>query len=271
MTIRELDTGVWMMSLPTPTLPPATTTNTLVFGRKRVVIVEPATPHQDAQEQLLSELARRELEVVGLALTHHHADHVGAVQRLRVQLQVPVYAHSQTAARVPFAIDRLLDDGASINVEDGCCVRAVFTPGHAPGHLVYVETRTGIAHAGDLVAGVGSILIDPSDGGNMAAYLASLERMRGHILNVLVPAHGPPSEAPQQLIARTIAHRLKREAKIVSELGPTPRSFEKLLACAYGDTPQSLWPIAARSLRAHLDKLVTDGCVEHRDNMFRIT
>jgi hypothetical protein len=58
-----------------------------------------------------------------------------------------------------------------------------------------------------------------------------------------------------------IAHRMMREAKVVAALAArTDASLGELVADVYYDTPRILWPLAERSLRAHLDKLVR----EHR-------
>ena len=45
--------------------------------------------------------------------------------------------------------------------------------------------------AGDMVASVGTILVEAQDG-DMIAYLASLERMRAANPSLLLPAHGDP-------------------------------------------------------------------------------
>ena len=98
-----------------------------------------------------------------------------------------------------------LDGEPSINL------RALFTPGHARGHLCFYDERTGALTIGDNVVGFGSVLIDPADG-NMRDYLASLARMRAlPNLSVLFGGHGPPIANPYEKIDEYIAHRLQRE------------------------------------------------------------
>lgn len=255
---------MWVLPLRTPTLPPATSTNTLVVAGERVIVIEPATPHDDEREVLddvLAELAADGRALAAILITHHHVDHVGYANELRDRHGVPIVAHPATAARVGFPIDRTVDHGERIELGDGIALRAVFTPGHAPGHLVWVEERCNVAYAGDMVAGEGTILIDPEDAGDMRDYLDSLSRLGALATAKLVPAHGPVLEDPRAVVQHYIAHRLAREAKVVAALGSGASVVDDVLARAYADTPTHLWVLARRSLAAHLGKLVRDGRV----------
>lgn len=259
--IESVAPGISRLALRTPTLPPATATNTLVLVGERVAVIEPGTPYPDQQALLDAEIDRLAAQghpLVAVLLTHHHSDHIGHAAQLARDRGVPIYAHDETAARVDFEIERRLGDGDTLDLGDGVVLRAVFTPGHAPGHLVYVDERSQIAHVGDLVAGEGTILIDPHDSGDMAQYLASLRRMAELGLRAIVPAHGPVLHDPVAIAEQYIAHRLAREAKVVAALA-TPATLEDVVERAYADTPRGLWPIAMRSAEAHLRKLLVDG------------
>lgn len=263
--VQTLGEGSWVLPLKTPTLPPATTTNTWVVGAQRLLVVEPATPNAAEQAVLDDFLEARRAEgrrLEALVLTHHHVDHVGYAERLRERLQVPIWAHEQTAQRLRFSIDRQLHDGDVVELGDGCSVEALHTPGHAPGHLVLLERRSRIAHAGDMVAGEGWIMIDPDDAGDMGAYLDSLRRLRELDIDALIPAHGPVIEDPNALIGRYIEHRLAREARVEAAIGDQERTFQQVLERAYDDTPRHLWPLAARSLEAHLAKLQAERRID---------
>ena len=166
-------------------------------------------------------------------------------------------------------VDELLVDGSVLDLGGGVEVEAVHTPGHAPGHLVYVERSTHVAHAGDMVAGEGFILIDPQDSGSMRQYLDSLDRMQTLGLAKLVPAHGPVIEDPGALISQYAAHRLAREAKVLAALQKAD-AFDRILKLAYDDTPPQAMPLAARSLQAHLDKLVEDGSAVRDGDSYRM-
>lgn len=262
--LQVLDPGVWRAPLRTPTLPPATATNTLIVGTRRLAVIEPATPHADEQAALDAVLAGRAAagaEVVAVLVTHHHGDHTGYAFALARRLGAPIYAHALTAARLDFPVDITLGDGDRLELGDGYVLRALFTPGHAPGHLVYCEERTGIAYAGDLVAGVGTILIDPADGGDMSAYLDSLTRLAAVAPTAIVPAHGPVIDAPRACIDRYLTHRRQREARILAAVHAGAAEVPELLASAYSDTPREIWWLAERSLEAHLVKLAAEGLV----------
>jgi len=262
--LREIAAGVRLLALRTPTLPPATATNTLVVGRRRLAVIEPATPYADeraALDALLGALAGAGAEVAAILLTHHHQDHTGYATALRERTGAPIHAHVLTAARLDFPVDVLLEDGQELALDDGFSLTAMFTPGHAPGHLVFCERRSGLAYAGDLVAGTGTILIDPEDDGDMRAYLASLERVAAAQPTALVPAHGPVLDDPQGCLRRYRAHRLMREERVLAAVSGEWRDLSAVLAEAYSDTPPALWPLAARSLEAHLRKLAAEGRV----------
>jgi glyoxylase-like metal-dependent hydrolase (beta-lactamase superfamily II) len=116
--------------------------------------------------------------------------------------------------------------------------------------------------AGDMVAGKGTILVEPQDG-DMEAYLASLQQMAGYEPSVLIPAHGGPIDDAVSRLEHYHAHRLRREAKVLGALSNLGRAAtaSELVPQAYDDAPKSVWPLAALSVEAHLIKLVRDGVV----------
>jgi len=137
---------------------------------------------------------------------------------------------------------------------------AFHTPGHAPGHLAFRDSRYGAVIAGDLVSTVSTIVIDPPDG-HMAQYLASLERMveicgEGAVLH---PAHGPVVSDGAALFRRYLEHRQRREDSLLAALGTEPAHERDLVERVYADVDERLFPIAGRSLRASLEKLRDEG------------
>jgi glyoxylase-like metal-dependent hydrolase (beta-lactamase superfamily II) len=248
-----------VLALRTPTLPPAAHTNVYLLGPDEGpwIAVDPGSPYPDQQAVL-----DRALADVGLALvllTHHHGDHVGGAAALAARFGAPIAAHANTAKRLPeLAITQLLADGERITGSAGD-LECVFTPGHADGHLCF--SRAGFTIAGDMVAGLGTILIDPSEG-DMTLYLRSLEHLLARPQTVLLPAHGPALPDGHAKLREYIAHRLMREAKVAAALGAAGTGdapVGELVARAYDDTPRVLWPLAERSLVAHLHKLAVDG------------
>ena len=251
-TLTWVAPGIRVLALRTPTLPPATRTNVYLVGPTAgpVAVVDPGSPYPEEQAALDRVLA--ELPPAAVLLTHHHGDHIGGATALAERWSVPIVSHPLTAARLDgvVAVTELAEDGDVI-----CGATAIFTPGHAPGHLCFGVGDAVIA--GDMVAGVGTILIEPGDG-DMAVYFASLERLRARPPHALLPAHGPAIPDGHAKLSEYLAHRKLREARVIAALRDEPRSLAELVAEAYGDTPRALWPLAERSLLAHLIKLVRE-------------
>jgi glyoxylase-like metal-dependent hydrolase (beta-lactamase superfamily II) len=222
-------------------------------------VVDPGSPYPDQAEALdrvLTDDAAAGRPLLMVLLTHHHGDHIGGARALAERWRVPIAAHANTAKRLAgkLEVSHVLADGDEI---EG--VASVFTPGHADGHLCF--EIDGATIAGDMVAGVGTILIDPVEG-DMAEYLRSLERLLARPAGVLLPAHGPAIPDGPSKLREYIAHRLMRESRVLSALAgrSDARGTEpaELVPTAYSDTPRILWPLAERSLRAHLAKLAAE-------------
>jgi glyoxylase-like metal-dependent hydrolase (beta-lactamase superfamily II) len=263
VVVDEVAPGIARASVATPTLPPATHTGCYLVGRSDLLAVDPGSPWPDQQAELAAVIAARG-RLHAIVLTHHHGDHSGGATALAAATGAPIMAHRAAADRLEgrVVVDRYLADGERLDV-GGRRVEALHTPGHAPGHLALVDLDSRAVIAGDLVAGIGTILIDPDDG-DMATYLASLERLLATDVGALLPAHGPVIEDGPGKLRAYLAHRRMREERVLAALGDEPRALAPVCAHAYADTPSWLWPLAERSLLAHLDKLVAEGRVsEH--------
>ncbi|MFN0151603.1 MAG: MBL fold metallo-hydrolase [bacterium] len=268
--------GVRKLTLHTETRPPANHTNAYLVGERELHLVDPGATRADEQEKLfeaLDEAASDGARVTAILLTHHHPDHVGAVNVAAARLGVPVWAHAETARALAGRIEiaHHIADGETISLGEspdgrpGWTLRAIHTPGHARGHLAFAESRYNALLAGDMVSTLSTIVIAPPEG-HLATYLASLRRLRALPNGTLYPAHGPAKRDAHATIDSYLRHRAQREEKLLSAWAGAPAesrlSLDALLARAYDDVAADALPLARLSLAAGIEKLVEEGRVE---------
>ena len=228
-----------------------------------------------------------------IVCTHSHPDHSPGAQPLQTMcskpqptvraepVEAPAPASTSSArtdvppilglANLPtanaysqFTPDRQLADGERLAVSDAASgtahtLRVVYTPGHAANHLCLVLEEDGLLFSGDHILNGSTTVVNPPDG-DMTAYLDSLDLLatacqQGGISHIL-PAHGFVLGDALGAIAQLKAHRLKREAKILKVMQAQPDgSMDDWVEKAYDDVPTRLWPVAKRSLLAHVQRL----------------
>lgn len=221
-----------------------TGTNSWIVGAAPAWLVDPGPDLLRHVESLAVELERRG-GLGGVALTHDHADHAGALAAIRARFPDAPLAAGRGDA------DLRLHDGDRIGP-----LEAMRTPGHAPDHFAFLAGEAVLT--GDAVLGEGSVFIAP-DPGALSGYLAALERLRELPLSILLPGHGPVIDDPAGRIDEYIAHRLDRERRLLAALDAGARSVPQLLDAAWSDVPPAMRPAAAVTLAAHLDKLDEEG------------
>jgi len=153
----------------------------------------------------------------------------------------------------------VLEDGEQLR-GPGWKLTAVATPGHTSNHLCFALEETGALFTGDHVMGWSTTVVAPPDG-DMAAYMASLDKLYTREDRAYYPAHGPAVHNPRQLVRGMIGHRRQRERQILKLLGQRPQTIAELVPQMYRGVDPRLWPAAGQSVKAHLLDLERRGIV----------
>jgi len=258
------------ITAPNPGMMTGPGTNTYIVGTRELAVIDPgpeSAPHLSATIAAVGDRLK------WILCTHTHLDHSPGAKRLKdaTGAQLMGFAPAQDDGRQDqtFAPDRVLRDGEIVDCGE-FQLRAVHTPGHASNHLCYLIENKGILFTGDHVMQGSTVVISPPDG-NMAAYLSSLERLLALELTALVPGHGRLIETPHEEARRLIAHRLKREEKVVAAFGKkNPATLDELVPLVYDDVSPRLHTAARRSLHAHLIKLAGEETVNETEGRWKL-
>ena len=253
--VRALDAVTTRVRAPNPSPMTLTGTNTYLVGRPSggpLVVVDPGPPMPSHRAAIDGTVGRRDGHVAAVVITHHHADHAGAVG-WAAEWGVPARAFDP--ARVPGT--RPLDDQTAVDV-DGVRMVAHHHPGHSSDHLCLQIPETGAVLTGDHVLGEGTTVIAWPDG-ELASYLASLRALRRLRPSALYPGHGDVVTDPVGRIDALLAHRAQRTQQIVEALGAGCDTVDAIVSQVYGDLPDTVRRAAARSVTAHLADLERHG------------
>jgi len=247
---------------PNPGLMTGPGTNTYLVGIDEVAVIDPGPDDPGHVEAIIG--ASMKERVRWVLVTHHHADHAAGVTRLAKETGAEIVAFGPPAGvKADWAPDRRATDGEVIEgTEWG--LEVIHTPGHASDHLCFFLEEERVLFTGDhVLSGMTSVIAPPD--GNMAEYLASLERLRKRRLSRLCPGHGDVIEEPKPALAEYVEHRMERENQILGALRERPSKIPDLVARIYAEVPEALHPAAAWSVHAHLIKLKAEGKVSGRD------
>jgi len=244
-------------------------TGTYIIGRGQVAVVDPGPDMAEHVDALLE--AVRGETVTHIFVTHTHIDHSPAVPALQAATGAPTYAFgphgtrpedgaSEGGADFDFTPDHVVGDGDVIT-GNGWSVEALHTPGHCSNHLCFALREEDALLCGDHVMGWSTSIVSPPDG-DMAAYMASLDKVGRFGAGRYFPTHGAPIDAPEPYVKALIAHRHEREDQIMAELAAGPATIAEMVPRMYSDVDPKLYPAAARSVLAHLVHMVETGRVK---------
>ncbi len=266
----ELNSRVICMPLRTETLPPATHTNCFIVGKKEFVIIDAATPFEEEQRKLfalIDEFIEKGNKCKEIIVSHLHPDHFGGETALKNYLKqkhnldVPIAAHEITAESLngKIKIDRFIEDKKSYKLQEknneAFELKALYTPGHARGHLCFYDEELGFLLSSDNVVGQGTVVIAPPEG-NMTDYLNSLEQMKNlPNLNFLCGSHGSAIYNAKGRIKKYIKHRLEREEQVLQAIRQGAKNPKEIVEKIYTELNPKLFPLAEKSVEAHLEKL----------------
>ncbi|HEX4328017.1 MAG TPA: MBL fold metallo-hydrolase [Burkholderiales bacterium] len=241
-------------------------TGTYVIGNGAVAVIDPGPDDAAHIDTLLAGLSGE--KVSHIFVTHTHRDHSPGARLLKARTGAPILGcgpHGlegetvEAGADHEHVPDRQLFEGNSV-AGSGWTLETVFTPGHTSNHLCFALAEEKSLFTGDHVMGWSTSVISPPDG-DMTQYMASLAKLLPRTDRLYYPTHGAPIPAPQAYVQQLIGHRLEREGQILACLAEGPQTIEAMVARLYADVDPRLHRAAARSVLAHLQKLLGEDRV----------
>ena len=252
----RLSPVVEVVLAPNPGLMTGPGTNTYIVGSGPVCVIDPAV----AEPSYLAAVEGAGT-IAAIAVTHRHPDHVGGAAELARVSGAPVRAFgAEPAGGTPV---EPLRDGETLAVP-GASLRWIHAPGHASDHVCFLLEGAASLFSGDNVLGEGTAVISPPDG-DMGAYLATLERLRGLDLDRIYPGHFRALDGGSWVIDRLLEHRAQRAGAILDVLKARPLRPEEIVSVVYRDVSSELHSLAARTVVAHLELLERQERVARTD------
>jgi recombination protein RecT len=260
--------NVQRLTAPNPGAMTGPGTNSYLVGDPSTgfIAIDPG-PADDEHLEKLWRAAGGDIRMI--VCTHSHPDHAPGAKPLQAMCanRPPILGLPSAAtarAHSAFVPDRVLQDGELLRLSSHT-LQVIHTPGHAANHVCLMLLEDGLLFSGDHILNSSTTVVDPPDG-DMSDYLNSLdvlhEACTTHRLKFILPAHGyvigGPDDEAQEAIARLKGHRLQREAKVMAAMQAQPDgTLDDWLAQVYADVPQRMWPVAKRSLMAHVARITS--------------
>ena len=266
--LEPLEPGIARVLAPNPSAFTYTGTQTYLVGDAELAVIDPGPDLSDHLNALEHAIGGR--QVAAIMCTHTHRDHSPAARPLAQATGAPIVGcaplalddagpRADAAFDRDYAPDRVLEDGEDIEI-DGRRLTAVATPGHTSNHLCFAVAGSGALFTGDHVMGWSTTVVFPPDG-DMADYMASLDKLQQRDDRIYYPAHGPPVTNPRQHVRGFIGHRRQRERQVLGLLDERARTIPEIVAAAYPGLDPRLVTAAGGSVLAHLLDLERRGLV----------
>ncbi len=237
-------------------------TNTYLVGTRDPILIDTGAG-LDAYESVL----RGALEEASLPpprtvlVTHAHPDHMGGGDTIRrISPGACLHKMPRPGGKEPFDTPFTPLSHGRVFTTEGATLEAIHTPGHANDHSVFYLREEKALFTGDLILGTGTVMI-PLEGGDMADYLDSLEKLLARDLSHIYPGHGPVIPDARAKIEEYLAHRRMREVQVLDAVQRGIGDPRRIVRGIYTDVPEILHPAAEQSVIQHLRKLVADGKV----------
>ena len=240
-------------------------TNTYIVGHGNVAVIDPGPLLNEHINALIKTLEGETVQRI--LVTHTHMDHSPGCRLLQAKTGAQTYAYGPHGAGkikegvqveeggdMDFAPDHLVKHGDILGGRDWT-VECVYTPGHTSNHMCFALQEQKALFTGDHVMGWSTSIVSPPDG-DMAAYMDSLKLLLGRDDEVYWPTHGPSIIDPKTHVQAFIDHRLERERQILECINQGTYHIRDMVPLMYSDTPELMYPAAARSVLAAMENLV---------------
>lgn len=204
-------------------------------------------------------------------VTHAHSDHASGAPAIAERMpgarffKMP-WPERDTRWPAPW---EPLSDGDVVAAGD-TSLTVLHTPGHAPDHVCFWHAESRTLFGGDLAIKGSTVYIPAAYHGDLAAYIASIQKVIALQPVRILPAHGTVIHDPVAVLRRYLLHRQEREEQIldlVKQGVETPDAIADVLYHALSD---ALMSRAREMVGAHLIKLERDGKVSRRDDAWHM-
>jgi glyoxylase-like metal-dependent hydrolase (beta-lactamase superfamily II) len=275
--VERLEPRVRRLLAPNPSPFTYSGTQTYIVGKGEVAVIDPGPNLPDHVEALVAAVAGE--RVMAILCTHTHRDHSPASRALQAATGAPIIGcaplsldddgpRADDSFDSDYRPDRILEDGETI-ARGNWSLSAVATPGHTSNHLCFALREGGALFTGDHVMGWSTTVVAPPDG-DMAHYMASLDKLLSRTDRIYYPAHGPEVTDPHDHVRALVDHRRGRERQILRHLEEGEGRIPAMVASLYADIDPRLHAAAGRSILAHLIDLEARGLARREGEIWTL-